>query len=385
MTEAKVSLAAAEEKRAAIEAAVAELRERRDQSARDLATERSQLDLDRRRRSEAEESIRQAEAEVDRLFQRQQQLDTESEELEESRRGLQAKLEDIRRELGAKRKQHDEAADRLNALRVELGEADVRIETLISRASEEMQMDLPEQYRTYEHDEARDWQAVEAEVQELRGKLERLGNVNLDAIAEQDELEQRREFLSGQIEDVEASRRQLTDLIRRINRQSRELFSQTFAAVRENFQSLFRKLFGGGRADLLLLEPEDILESPIEIVARPPGKETRALSLLSGGEKTLTALSLMFSFFRARPSPFCLLDEVDAALDEANTERFNRLIGEFIADSQFVIITHAKRTMSTADVLYGVTMQEAGVSKRISVRFEEAGRALDEQLEPVEA
>ena len=155
--------------------------------------------------------------------------------------------------------------------------------------------------------------------------------------------------------------------------------------MRGNFHELFRKLFGGGRADILLLDAENVLECGIEIVARPPGKETRTLSLLSGGEKTLTALALLFAIFKSRPSPFCLLDEVDAALDEANIQRFTRLVREFVDTSQFLIITHAKRTMSMANVLYGVTMQEPGVSKRISVRFEDAGHKLTDQLQPIEA
>jgi len=239
-------------------------------------------------------------------------------------------------------------------------------------------MELSALYENYEHDEQRDWSAVEAEIAELRGKIERLGNVNLDAIGEQEELEKRHEFLQGQLADVADSQRQLEDLIRRINKDSREMFLTSFQAIRENFQQLFRKLFGGGKADVILLDEEDVLESGIEIVARPPGKELRNLSLLSGGEKTMTALSLLFSMFRAKPSPFCLLDEVDAALDEANTERFGNLLREFVSDSQFVVITHAKRTMSMANVLYGVTMQEPGVSKRISVRFEEVDQHLEE-------
>jgi chromosome segregation protein len=215
--------------------------------------------------------------------------------------------------------------------------------------------------------------------------VERLGNVNLDAIAEQEELEKRREFLSGQLADVTTSQDQLQELIRRLNRDSREMFLASFQAVRGHFQELFRKLFGGGRADLLLLDDQDVLESPIEIVARPPGKELRSLSLLSGGEKTMTALALLFSIFRTRPSPFCLLDEVDAALDEANTERFDRLLHEFVTGTQFVVISHAKRTISSANVLYGITMAEPGVSQRISVRFQEARRTAAQQLQAAEA
>ncbi|RPI59939.1 MAG: chromosome segregation protein SMC, partial [Planctomycetaceae bacterium] len=177
-----------------------------------------------------------------------------------------------------------------------------------------------------------------------------------------------------------SSQDQLNELIRRINKESREMFLTTFEAIRTNFQELFRKLFGGGKADIILANPDDVLESDIEIVARPPGKELRSLTLLSGGEKTMTALGLLFSIFRSRPSPFCLLDEVDAALDEANNQRFGMLVSEFVSESQFIVISHSKRTMSMAKVLYGVTMQEPGVSKRISVRFEEVDK-VDEQLQ----
>jgi chromosome segregation protein len=159
-------------------------------------------------------------------------------------------------------------------------------------------------------------------------------------------------------------------LISRLNKESIDKFATTFEQIRINFQEVFRKLFGGGKADILLEQSEDVLESGIEIMARPPGKETRSISLLSGGEKTMTAIALLFAIFKTKPSPFCFLDEVDAALDEANNERFNLIVQEFRKNSQFIIITHAKRTMSIADVLVGITMQQKGVSKKISVKFD---------------
>ena len=385
MTEVKVALAQAEEKTRALRETIAALGRQGEQLHRDVAAGRSEIELGRQRRDDAQAGITAATQEVDILFAEQQTLSAEAEEMEETRRGLSERLEEIRARLSEQRKARDEAAQQANARRVELSEADVRIENLISRASEEMSMDLMEAFSTYQHDETRDWSGVEEEIKDLRGKIDRLGNVNLDAIAEQDELEKRSTFLAEQLKDIESSRDQLHELIRRINGESTQLFLDTFAAVRESFQHLFRKLFGGGKADIMLTDPQDVLESGIEIIARPPGKETRSLMLLSGGEKTMTALALLFSIFRARPSPFCLLDEVDAALDEANTERFSRLLQEFDDSSQFIIISHAKRTMGMANVLYGVTMQEPGVSRRISVRFEDVDHKLGAQLEPAEA
>jgi chromosome segregation protein len=185
------------------------------------------------------------------------------------------------------------------------------------------------------------------------------------------ELEARAGSLNAQFEDLTSAQRSLQEIIARINQDSRRLFGETFDTVRGHFQELFRKLFGGGMADIVLEDESDILESGIEVVARPPGKELRSISLMSGGEKTLTAVALLLAIFRSKPSPFCILDEVDAALDEANIGRFTTVLREFLDQSQFILITHSKRTMASADVLYGITMQESGVSKRVAVRFDD--------------
>jgi chromosome segregation protein len=213
--------------------------------------------------------------------------------------------------------------------------------------------------------------ATQQEVDELRRKLARLGSVNLDALAELADLETRVTEKQAQHDDLAKSRHDLLEIINKINTDSKKLFVETFAAIRGHFQDLFRKLFGGGMADVLLEDESDVLESGIEINARPPGKELRSISLMSGGERTLTAVALLLAIFRSKPSPFCLLDEVDAALDEANNARLAGVLREFLDTSQFIVITHKKRTMAVADVLYGITMQEAGVSKQVSVRFED--------------
>jgi chromosome segregation protein len=216
-----------------------------------------------------------------------------------------------------------------------------------------------------------DPQAANEEIEELRRKLSRLGSVNLDALQELADLEARASALQIQYDDLTAAQRSLQDIIAKINGDSRKLFSETFATIRTHFQELFRKLFGGGMADIVLEDENDVLESGIEVIARPPGKELRSISLMSGGEKTMTAVALLLAIFRSKPSPFCILDEVDAALDEGNIGRFTSVLREFLEHSQFIIITHSKRTMACADVLYGITMQESGISRRFAVRFED--------------
>jgi len=231
---------------------------------------------------------------------------------------------------------------------------------------------------------------VAAQIKDLLDKIHRLGNVNVEAIAELTELEQRQQFLTTQMTDLTSSKQQLEQLIDEINKESGIRFETTFNAVREHFQGMFRKLFGGGKADVYLetelapaaptLAPDgteipapqfDILDAGIEIIARPPGKQPVTISQLSGGEKTMTCVALLMSIFKSKPSPFCILDEVDAALDEANNERFNMVVQEFVDQSQFIVITHTKRTMRIAQMLYGVTQQEQGVSKRVSVKFDQ--------------
>lgn len=215
--------------------------------------------------------------------------------------------------------------------------------------------------------------AIEREIGELRTQLSTIGAVNLDALDELDDLESRFGNLSQQYRDLVDAKATLERIVQRINSDSRQIFVATLEIVRGHFQELFRRLFGGGEADIVIDDAEDVLECGIEIIARPPGKEKCSISLLSGGEKTLTCVALLLAVFRSKPSPFCVLDEVDAALDEANIGRFIQVLREFLSFTQFVVVSHSKRTMSGADTLYGVTMEESGVSKRVSVRFDDVG------------
>jgi chromosome segregation protein len=206
-------------------------------------------------------------------------------------------------------------------------------------------------------------------ISELTRQLDNMGPVNLDAVQEYDELEERYRFLETQNNDLTNSRRELLDVIARINSTTQKLFAETFAQVRVNFREMFAELFGGGRADLQLLDENDALNCGIEIIAKPPGKQLQSVSLLSGGERTMTAVALLFAIYMVRPSPFCVLDEMDAPLDESNINRFIRVLERFVSQSQFIIITHNKRTIAKADVLYGVTMEERGVSKLVGIKL----------------
>ena len=212
---------------------------------------------------------------------------------------------------------------------------------------------------------------LESEVNKLADQIEKIGPVNVLAIEEHTELETRESFLRTQRDDLVQAIESLRTTIRKINLTSRELFREAFNAVNESFTHIFTTLFGGGTARMQLLDEEDVLESGIELVAQPPGKKNQSIALLSGGERALTALALLFAIFRYKPSPFCILDEVDAPLDEVNNERFVRLVRDMARDTQFIVITHSRRTMEAADVLYGVTMEEAGCSRLVSVSFAE--------------
>ena len=207
------------------------------------------------------------------------------------------------------------------------------------------------------------------EIEKVKAELAAMGDVNLKAIEAHQEHKKRLDFLVSQREDVQQSIQSSYQAIQRINETSCEVFMKTFEQVKTNFQEVFVQLFGGGETELRLTDESNILESGIDIIARPPGKRPQSITQLSGGERSLVAIGLLFAVFKIKPSPFCVLDEVDAALDEANVLRFTNLIRAYADNTQFVIITHNNRTMEIADVMYGVTMEQAGMSKIVSAKF----------------
>ena len=264
-------------------------------------------------------------------------------------------------------------------------ELEVRRETLEERSIEELSLDLVLEFGEYRAMMAGgdvtpiESATVQAEIDDLRAQIKKLGNVNLDAIEEESNLAERNEDLIAQVADIDTARGHLEDLIGKLSDVSRERFKEIFQTIEAHFggkDGMFRRLFGGGRAEVRMIpDPEtgeiDWLESGVEVVAKPPGKEPRSISQLSGGEKTMAAVALLLSIFHSKPSPFCVLDEVDAALDDANVDRFGSIVQQFSSGCDFIVITHNKRPMHVCDQLFGVTMQERGVSTRVRVRFEE--------------
>ncbi len=214
---------------------------------------------------------------------------------------------------------------------------------------------------------------LDAKYAEVRRKIEALGPVNPQALEEFEESQQRQDFLNAQRQDLLDSIRDTEKAIHEIDGESRKRFGEAFHAINANFREMFKTLFGGGIGEMRLTDEENLGESGIDIVASPPGKKLQSVLLLSGGEKSLTAMALLMAIFQYTPSPFCVLDEVDAPLDDANVDRLTRLLREMAEQTQFIVITHAKRTMEAAQSLYGVTMQEPGVSKLVSVKFKETG------------
>jgi len=368
-TEARIAMGQVQEQRSSLSRALATARQAVAQAQLELQRLTGEMETVEGRIQDAQATIAQTESVLGEIQQRaataQEALALYSEQVGV----LRGEFSGIGNELDELLGQSETLGRNEHELSLARNELSVRLETLVEHTAEELGMNLVEAYASYAT-ATMDWDAVAAEINDLKGKISRLGNVNLDAINEQSSLEERQKFLVAQLDDIAAAKKELEELIGKINEDSRLRFVETFTAVRAEFQEMFRKLFGGGKADLVLENPDDVLESGIEILARPPGKELQSISLLSGGEKTMTAVALVMSIFKSKPSPFCILDEVDAALDEANTARFASIVQEFLTHSQFIVITHNKRTMSVANVLYGVTMQEQGVSKRVAVKFD---------------
>lgn len=299
---------------------------------------------------------------IRKLEEEEEALARDKNTYEEKYAEFEAKQESVSGQLA----QRSQLQATMNEAQLQLEQAKMKEGNLTEQIREKYQLELGEVYRQHLDHEG-DFSEASQKLSELKGKLHRIGEVNLSAIEEYDEISERYEFLTKQYDDLIHAKDQLRKVIDRINRICSRRFKETFEAVNSRFQKVFPVLFGGGEAHLILIEDPEKEEMGIDIVSRPPGKKLQSVSLLSGGEKALTAVSLIFSIFLVKPSPYCLLDEVDAPLDDANVMRFNELVKEMSKRSQIIVVTHNKYTMEVAEKLYGVTMEEKGVSKMVSV------------------
>ena len=286
-----------------------------------------------------------------------------------SKEEVSKRLSDVEESLRNLEHSREELNEEIHKIEMDVRAFSVGLDSLLARLKDDYETD-EQSARACVSDSLLDAE----EMAKLRKRIEALGSVNLAAPEEYEALNRKYQFILSQRDDLEKAKSDLEEIISKINKTTKEQLTDTFNKVRENFQQVFAKLFEGGQGDLVLTNPDNILESGVDIIARPPGKTTKCLSL-SGGEKALTAIALLFSFFLVRPAPFCLLDEVDAPLDEANVERFLNLLETFADKTQFLLITHNKRTMLRAGVIYGITMEEFGVSKALSIRMEDATAA----------
>lgn len=340
--------------------------------ARDVEDILAELKLDQNRADEFNRRMLASRADLAQLYRLKDLVLAEPGHDPASLQALREERRVLRDHISEHRREIDDAKNQLHASELQATELRLQRESMAARIREDYEISIEsgieEDYVPPEESELRE---ARVEVEGLREKIVRLGSVNVSAIQDLEDLELRSSTFAYQINDLSTAKRHLEEVIGKINEESRRLFLDTFETVREHFQDLFRKLFGGGKADVLLEDDTDVLESGIEIIARPPGKEPRSISLLSGGEKTMTAVALLMALFRSKPTPFCILDEVDAALDEANISRFVASLREFLDRSQFILITHSKTTMASADVLHGVTQRESGVSIRVSVRLDD--------------
>jgi chromosome segregation protein len=415
LTESKVALATEEQMYASFRRQEQPLQQRIAELAQLLEQRRKEVSSFLNRKAQAEAEIEGSRKQIEILRGQREQVNAQLAELQSQKTAQEGAVAEREHGLRGQRQNLTDLQARRGAVEVELAQKNMSVQNLRERVQQKYHLNIdevrsecitityadegPAKVETLTPEQmaaaggATDWEAVARQVEALQKRIEEMGPVNLVAIEEYEETEQRHQFLSQQHDDLVQAKAQLLEVINRINTQTKEMFTTTFNQIRDNFRLMFVEVFGGGKADLILTDENDVLESGIDIVAKPPGKQLQTISLLSGGEQTMTAVSLLFSIYQVKPSPFAVLDELDAPLDESNINRFIRVLQRFILHSQFIIITHNKRTIGMADVLYGVTMEEHGVSKIVSVKFHKTDSGAEPQTvrplvppaQPVEA
>ena len=299
------------------------------------------------------------------IWEQRDKFETEAEKIAQETDAIKIKITDVENQTRQYRKQHDSSLEKSRALELHISENNLKSANLrdyiLKEYSEDIEIGIP-----YED---LDEQESEATIESLRARIKNLGPVNPLAVSEYEKEKERLDFLTNQRDDLYKAEASLKETIKKINKTARQQFLETFESIKKNFERVFRSFFENGEGTLKMQEAVDPLEADIEINVRTKGKKLQTLTLLSGGEKTLTAISLLFSIYLVKPSPFCILDEVDAPLDDVNIGRFTDALKSFSKNTQFIVVTHNKRTMEAAQTMYGVTMEEEGVSKIVSVKF----------------
>jgi chromosome segregation protein len=390
--ELRVALASLEEQASNLEAEAQRVQNDYTELERQLEEKQASHEADELRVMELDSQVQQRRMQCVQWQAEKDARDQEVAAFQDQRRARSSEKETHAREFRSRQHTLDETRQQHHALELEKRQLEYNLKALEEYLQTEYHLTLSVEEEPETVGEAEgagnegaapepvDPAVAQARITEIKEKLAGMGSVNLVAMEEYQELQQRHEFLTKQMSDLKDARESLQRLITKINQESRARFLDTFTQVQEKFREVFRRLFNGGEAELVLIDENNLLETGIEIIARPPGKRLQNITLLSGGEKALTAIALLFAIFLIKPSPFCIFDEMDAPLDDTNTMRFGRILQEFAHKSQFIVISHNKITMEKADVLYGVTMQESGVSRIVSVKFKH-----QEQAQPVEA
>ena len=369
--EMEVFLAGQHQKLEGLASEMQTLEETQQRTAKDITEQQAIIDSDEQTKIDLGEQVEAAQRQFLRLEGDRAEAEGRVDELTEERETLLEEVTVLQKEMRATRRNFEKQNKARHQLEVKTTQLEMRIKSVSTSIHDKYQVSIDELPPVVDNEQAMDEIDLLDNIEKLKAELAGMGAVNLKAIETYEEHKKRRDFLIAQRDDVEQSMHATTQVIQKINQTSREVFLKTFEQVQANFQEVFAQLFGGGETELLLTDTSDVLDSGIDIIARPPGKRPQSITQLSGGERSLVAIGLLFAVFKIKPSPFCVLDEVDAALDEANVLRFTNLIRAYSENTQFVIITHNRRTMEIADAMYGVTMEQAGISKIVSAKFAE--------------
>ena len=369
--EMKVFLAGQHQKLESLKSELESLEASQQQTAKNITEQQAIIDSDERTKIDLVEQVEAAQREFLRLEGDRAEAEAQVDDLSEERQRLLQEVTILQKEMRATRRNFEKQNRKRHQLEVKTTQLEMRIKSVSTRIHDKYQVSIDALPPLTNDEQVMDEIDLLDSIEKLKAELSSMGAVNLKAIEAYEEHKKRYDSLIAQRDDIQQSMQATIQVIQKTNQTSREMFLETFEQVQANFQEVFTQLFGGGETELLLTDASDVLDSGIEIIARPPGKRPQSITQLSGGERSLVAIGLLFAVFKIKPSPFCVLDEVDAALDEANILRFANLIRAYAENTQFVIITHNRRTMEIADAMYGVTMEQAGISKIVSAKFAE--------------